>query len=164
MDLAQLITATKGDRSYESLARAGGGVPGAKRWHQLATLPIRNFPDPPTVRALSRALGVTETTVVLAAARSLGLEVSGSDNDLATLLPSRAGQLTAKQVAAVRQVVMAMAEPEDDTGATVTRLPSRRRESTPEERAAYEGMSEGRALRNRLDAADEVSQDPDDQQ
>jgi hypothetical protein len=114
MDLAQLIEATKGDRSYETLARLAGGVPGAKRWHQLATKPIKNFPDPPTVRALSKALGVTEAVVVLAAARSLGLDASGSDSLLATLLPNRAGQLTPKQVAAVRQVVMAMVEPQED--------------------------------------------------
>jgi hypothetical protein len=155
MDLAQLIDATKGDRSYETLARAAGGAPGAKRWHQLATKPIKNFPDPPTVRAVSKALGVTEAVVVLAAARSLGLDASGSDSLLATLLPSRAGQLTPKQVAAVRQVVMAMVEPHEEkapAGDRVTELREevrRRRAGGPvpeptdqEPAAAREGVTD----------------------
>lgn len=114
MTLQELIAACKGDRSYDQLEAAGGGSPSSKRWQQIATKVDRNFPDPPTIRAIARALAVTETTVVLAAARSLGLTIPVADaNRLAELLPPSAARLTPMQVAAVRQVVRAMVEPVD---------------------------------------------------
>lgn len=114
MNLQELVAACKGDRSYDDLETAGGGSPTSKRWQQIATKVDKNFPDPPTIRAMARALSVTETTVVLAAARSLGLTVPLADaSRLAELLPPSAARLTAMQVAAVRQVVRAMVEPLD---------------------------------------------------
>lgn len=76
-DLQELIGLRKGDRSYEQLSRASGGVITRQRMQALATAPMRAFPDPDTIRALSRALSVAETTVVLAAATSVGLNVRG---------------------------------------------------------------------------------------
>ena len=35
MDMAELVTRMKGDRSYEQLAAASGGSPGRQRWQQL---------------------------------------------------------------------------------------------------------------------------------
>lgn len=86
-DLQALVGLQKGDRSYEQLSKACGGLPTAKRLHQLATAPIKNFPDPDTIRALSKGLGVTESTVVLASAESLGLDVH-TPNMWAALLPA----------------------------------------------------------------------------
>ena len=114
MTLQELIAACKGDRSYDALETAAGGSPTSKRWQQMATKADKNFPDPPTIRGIARALSVTETVVVLAAARSLGLTVSLADaSRLAELLPPSAARLTPMQVAAVRQVVKAMVEPMD---------------------------------------------------
>jgi hypothetical protein len=48
---------------------------------------MKNFPDPDTIRALSKGLGVTETTVVMASATSLGLDVH-SPSGWAALLPA----------------------------------------------------------------------------
>jgi hypothetical protein len=87
MDLAELIRSTKGDRSYDDLARDAGGTPGRQRWQQLATSPIRNFPDPPTIRSIAGALGVTQRTVVLAAAESLGLDTGTPGGLVEQLLP-----------------------------------------------------------------------------
>jgi hypothetical protein len=86
-DLQELIGLRKGDRSYEQLSKACGGLPTAKRLQQLATAPIKNFPDPATIRSLSKGLGVTESTVVLASAASLGLEVH-TPSMWAALLPA----------------------------------------------------------------------------
>lgn len=86
-DLQALIGLRKGDRSYEQLSKACGGLPTAKRLHQLATAEIKNFPDPDTIRGLSKGLGVTESTVVLASAASLGLDVH-TPTMWAALLPA----------------------------------------------------------------------------
>lgn len=120
MDLAELVRATKGDRSYADLAHATGGVPGAKRWQQIATKPLKNFPDPPTIRAIAKALRVSETKVVMAAAASLGLSTSEGQSRLVELLPPAAGGLTDKQITAVLAIIDALVEPADS--GTVTRL------------------------------------------
>jgi len=86
-DLRELIGLQKGDRSYEQLSKACGGQPSAKRLQQIATEQIKNFPDPDTIRALAKGLGVTESTVVLASAASLGLDVH-TPTMWAALLPA----------------------------------------------------------------------------
>lgn len=106
-DLRDLIVGTKGDRSYEQLSRDCGGVPTAKRLHQLATAQLKNFPDPPTIQGLARGMGVSVTEVVLASARSLELPVRDL-GDVATIDPTG---LTPEQADAVRHVVRAMRSP-----------------------------------------------------
>lgn len=88
-NLQELISLRKGDRSYEQLSKACGGYPGGPRIHQLATTEIKGFPDPSTIRGLAKGLGVTEMTVVLAAAESLGLDIQMPGGDgWAALLPA----------------------------------------------------------------------------
>lgn len=74
-DLATLIAARKGTRSYDRLSADCGGVPTAARLHQLATKPLKNFPDVTTVRGLAAGLGSTATEIVAASAVSVGLEL-----------------------------------------------------------------------------------------
>lgn len=76
-NLAQIIAARKGNRSYERLSKDAGGYPSANRIQQLATRPLQSkFPDPDTIRGLASALGVTVTEIVLSSARSVGLQVA----------------------------------------------------------------------------------------
>lgn len=118
MNLNELIAATKGDRSYADLAALAKQDPGSKRWQQLATQRIKNFPDPPTILGMSRALGVSPLTVIHAAAESLGFEVRRDQSRLATLLPPAADALGDTQIAAVRQMVLALIGNDDaDSGA-----------------------------------------------
>lgn len=81
--LAELILATKdrNEYSYESLAKACGGVPGAGRLHQLATKEQKTFPDPETINGLARGCKVAPLEVIKAAARSLSLSVSDDAAD-----------------------------------------------------------------------------------
>lgn len=81
--LAELILDTKdrNEYSYESLAKACGGVPGAGRLHQLATKELKTFPDPETINGLARGCKVAPLEVIKAAARSLGLSVSDGAAD-----------------------------------------------------------------------------------
>lgn len=84
--LEQLVLDHKGDRSYDRLGKDCGNNPTGKRLQQITTMGIKNFPDPDTIRGLSRGLGVSITDVVLASARSLGLSVASDPTSGALVL------------------------------------------------------------------------------
>lgn len=79
--LAELILDRKGGRSFERLSEDCGGIPAGRRLQQLAngSRQMKNFPDPETIAAMARGLGVSTTEVVLASARSLGVTVATAD-------------------------------------------------------------------------------------
>lgn len=83
MTLAELITAHKGDASYERLAKkatdAGHPIT-ASMLHNLVSKPIKNIPRMDTLSAISVALGVSTRTVLDASAETLGL--TQPDDDL----------------------------------------------------------------------------------
>lgn len=109
MNLAELIRIAKGDRSYDQLARDSGGRPTSARLQQIATTnPLKNFPDPPTIRGLAAGLRVTQASVVLAAAESLGLDARVSASRLAALLPAGVDDLTDSQIGAILGIIQAM--------------------------------------------------------
>ena len=105
MNLSELIDTHRGGRSYAELERDCGGSPSKGRLQQMVRQPIKNFPDPPTVRALAGGLKVGEAAVVLAAAESLGLDVRSSRPRVVELLPGDADLLTERQAAAVAHLV-----------------------------------------------------------
>ena len=81
-NLATLIANAKGSRSYDRVAADCGGTPTAARLQQLATKPLKNFPDPDTIRGLARGLSTSVTEVIAASAASLGLTLHlGADPD-----------------------------------------------------------------------------------
>lgn len=90
-DLANLLADAKAalGLSYEALSAACGGAPSDKRLHQLINAPLKNFPDPSTIRSLSRGTGVSVKDIVMAAARSLDLAVPDSDPDAVHIQGSR---------------------------------------------------------------------------
>lgn len=67
--------------TYDALAKACGGVPARQRLFQLINAPLKNFPDPETIRGLSLGTGYSVTDIIMAAARSLGLSVRDTDPD-----------------------------------------------------------------------------------
>ena len=78
--IQNMILNGKGDRSYERIARDGGSLFSSKRIQQLATTPMKSFPDPGTIRGLAKALRCSNRAVVLACAESLMIEVSGEES------------------------------------------------------------------------------------
>lgn len=82
-DLARLIMDAKSarDMSYDDLAKACGGVPARQRLFQMASVPIKSFPGADSIEGLSRGLGISITEVIMACARSVGLNVRGNDVD-----------------------------------------------------------------------------------
>lgn len=108
MTLGELIAATKGSRSYHDLERDCAGTLKAARWQQIATRPLRAFPDPDSLAAIARSLRVPHRTVILAAATSLGLHTNQDGPLLADLLPPGADRLDDTGIAAVLAVVNAL--------------------------------------------------------
>lgn len=85
--LQALVADRKGDRSYERLAALSGGRLSRARIQQIATREMKSFPDAATLAGLAQALDVPVQEVVLATARSLGLEVRGGVHGDALLVP-----------------------------------------------------------------------------
>lgn len=112
MNLQDLIAERKAGRSYEQLARDCGGAPSAARLQQIATTPLRAFPDPDTIRSLATGLRVPERAVLNASAESLGLDVAGGSSKLEEWLPSsKLGALTPEQVDTVLAVISTLLAP-----------------------------------------------------
>ncbi len=70
----------KGERSFRELMEKAAGLGHASKlstWQQWGDPKFQRklLPDPETIRAFSRGLGVTETEVLMAAARQVGLDV-----------------------------------------------------------------------------------------
>lgn len=114
--LADLIQRRKAARgwSYREIAARGNDVISAQRWQQLGTgVRLREFPEPSTLAGMADALEVDVSAVLLATAKSLGLDVRRHQSELATMLPSSAGELTPDQRDAVLAVVKAMNPPQE---------------------------------------------------
>lgn len=90
-DLAQLITERKRELrwSFRKLAERSDDVITYGRWQQLAGgVRITEFPEPATLQAIAKGIDVDVTIVVLATAKSIGLDVRNTASTFATMLPS----------------------------------------------------------------------------
>jgi hypothetical protein len=95
--LHELIRAGMRERgwSYSDLERASGRALTRGRWQQLGSgVPQRKFPDPGSLTVIAQVLEVDITTVVLAAARSLGLDVERRGTNRAHLLPVQTDRIS----------------------------------------------------------------------
>ncbi len=98
--------------SYADLENRAASTISRQRWQQLGTgVRIKEFPEPATLEAMATALDVDVAEVVLAAARSIGLDVKrGAQSDLAARLPSTADRLTEVQRDAIVTLVRSITE------------------------------------------------------
>lgn len=81
--LQELVLRLKGDRSYDALEKAAGGIPTSRALQKLVNNGFTRMPNPETFRGLSRALNVSQRQLVLAAARTLGIDIEAENpNDL----------------------------------------------------------------------------------
>jgi hypothetical protein len=108
--------------SYSDLERASGRALTRGRWQQLGSGVVqRKFPDPSSLSVISEVLEVDITTVVLAAARSVGLDVRARGTDLAHLLPALTERLSERMRDAILTLVRAaVAEARRDEASDVT--------------------------------------------
>jgi hypothetical protein len=123
MPLHDLIRAGMQERgwSYSDLERASDRALTRGRWQQLGSgVAQRKFPDPSSLTVISEVLEVDITTVVLAAARSVGLDVRTRGTDLAHLLPALTERLSERMREAILTLVRAaVAETRHDEGREV---------------------------------------------
>lgn len=124
--LQELVRSRTDERgwSYGELSARSGGRISKARFGQLgAGRRLREFPEPSTIEALADALEIDVTSVILAVARSLGLDVRRRGPDLAHLLPAGTDRLSpAMRDAILAFVRAAVAEAvqsgdDDDRGA-----------------------------------------------
>lgn len=170
-DLGALLAEVKEARgwSFEAMSRACGGVPTGKRLFQLINSPLKNFPDPDTIRGLQKATGASTTEIVMAAARSLGLDVAETDPD-ALHVPgiSRAPDTSREALLRLGRELSELAaavpaDPPRDAPARQRAARSGRRRTTelPEnwqDLAAYQGPEEHIRREDEWDARGEESQ------
>jgi hypothetical protein len=87
MNLQEMIQHHKGDRSYPQLAAAAGGTVSSRTLQSISKDGFTRFPDAATLTSIAAALGLQPRDVVLAAAKSLGIDV----DDLSTAEVIRPG-------------------------------------------------------------------------
>jgi hypothetical protein len=139
--LRQLIRSRMVERgwSYADLERESGRALSRGRWQQLGSADAQHkFPNPESLTIIAQVLQIDVTSVVLAAARAVGLPVRAQAGDLASRLPAGTERLSEPVRDAVLGLVRAVvadatanpagAEP---TGVTLEWL----KESAPSRRA-----------------------------
>jgi hypothetical protein len=110
LPLDALIRARMRERgwTYSDLERASGRALTRGRWQQLGSgREQRKFPDPGSLTVIAQVLELDITSVVLAAARTLGLDVRRPGTGLSQLLPAEAAQLSARMRDAVLSLIRA---------------------------------------------------------
>jgi transcriptional regulator with XRE-family HTH domain len=94
--------------SYSDLERRSGQALSRGRWQQLGSgAEQKKFPDPASLLVIAQVLEIDITTVVLAAARAVGLAVTPDGGDLAHLLPPGTERLSGRMREAILMVIRA---------------------------------------------------------
>ncbi len=110
LNLQQLVRARMDERGwgYADLARRSGDRLTRGRWQQIGTgVRLTKFPDPLSLQAMADALEVDVTTVILAAARTLGLDAHRRASDFAQLLPNGTDRLSQPMQDALLTIIRA---------------------------------------------------------
>lgn len=144
--LSQLIRARMAERgwSYSDLEQESAQALSRGRWQQLGSgAEQRKFPDPASLTVIASVLQVDITTVVLAAARTLGLDAHMEGSDLANLLPAGTERLSEPIRDAILTLIRAAVSdvPDDETVDDEkpalewpkSNAPSRRRHNGPDD-------------------------------
>lgn len=115
MTLQDLVTTLKGDRTYEQLEDATGGVVKAQRWNQIANgIRVREFPKPVTIEAMASVLGCDIEVLLLAFARAVGMDVRRRQSSFIDMLPPSIDDLTDRQKSFIISAIRAMNDGGDD--------------------------------------------------
>lgn len=164
----QLVLAAKKDDSYETISKRAGGVPKARALQSIVKDGFTRMPSQETIAGLSRALRLSPRELVLAAARTLGIDVG--DDQESDLVLYGAGRLPQESKDVLRNTAAELlnwqegrrgaAAPEADN---VVQFPASKKSRPDFERMAgnTEAESEGKAEAARAARSGEESQDVD---
>ncbi|WP_181778964.1 hypothetical protein [Pseudonocardia pini] len=95
--------------SYSDLERRSRGALTKGRWQQLAKgVDLRRLPAPDSIMVIAEVLEVEPTTVLLAAAASVGIPVRRTGSILAHLLPTGTEMLSQRTQDAVLNMLRAV--------------------------------------------------------
>lgn len=163
----QLVLAHKKDDSYEAISKRAGGVPKARALQSIVKDGFTRMPSPETIAGLSKALSISPRELVLAAARTLGIDVGDDKESDLTLWG--AGRLPEESKTILRNTAAELLNWMDGSrGRTmadnVVQFPAPKAESRPDfERLAgsTELESEGKDEARRASRAGEESQETD---
>lgn len=95
-------------RSYEAIAKRGGGGISRAAVHRLATRPITRLPDATTIEALGKGLDIDPAEVFRAACESLGFVTSKVElpqDTHSVAIVASLGEMTEEDRAAVARMV-----------------------------------------------------------
>ncbi len=136
-DLAGLIAAhqQRTHESFRAMARRSGDQLHHQSLQGWAAAPPKAFPKKrETFEQLAQVLDTDVTTVVLAFARSLGLDVRATGPAADRVLPPDAERLTERQRAVLLSVVDVMVNPDAEDSGSVTGRDALRRVARRRER------------------------------
>jgi hypothetical protein len=82
LNFQQLVLQHKGNKSYAQVSAAAGGTPSTKALQAIVKYGFKRLPDADTLTGVSRAFGINTRELLLAAARTIGLDVDDADTNL----------------------------------------------------------------------------------
>lgn len=113
LTLPDLILSLKGDRTYKELEAASGGIVKSQRWNQLANGErINEFPTPPTLEAMAAALPCDIEVLILACARTVGIDVHRRQSRFVDMLPPSVDKLSESSKTALLNMARTLSEAE----------------------------------------------------
>lgn len=80
LNFQQLVLLHKRDDSYEAISKRAGGVPKARALQSIVRDGFTRMPTPETFAGLAKAFSISPRELVLAAARTMGIDV-GDDRE-----------------------------------------------------------------------------------
>jgi hypothetical protein len=114
LTLPDLILSLKGDRTYKDLEAASHGVVKAQRWNQIANGErVNEFPTPPTLEAMAAALPCDIEVLILACARTVGIDVRPRRSRFVDMLPPDVDELSERSKTLLLNTARALREAED---------------------------------------------------
>lgn len=81
LNFQELVQQHKGNRSYAQISAAAGGTPTTKALQSIVKDGFKRLPDADTLTGVSRAFGISTRELLLAAARTIGLDVDNTSSN-----------------------------------------------------------------------------------
>lgn len=113
LTLPELIRSLKGERTYKDLEAASGGTIKAQRWNQFANGDrLNEFPEPRTLESMADTLPCAIEVVILACARSVGIDVHRRQSRFVDMLPPSVDELSERSKSALLNMARTLSDAE----------------------------------------------------
>jgi len=117
LTLPELIRSLKGDRTYKELEAQSRGVIKSQRWNQFANGErVNEFPEPRTLEAMAETLPCDIEVLILACARTVGIDVHRRQSRFVDMLPPSIDELSERSKSALLTMARTLSEAERRPG------------------------------------------------